>query len=117
MARTSTKKKITKAQKTSIVENEETAQATEPVATKSKPAKMSQPGKFDVSIFQGGDKIVVNVGREVARKIIRAVEKRNLSAFPMTVIDNNGIAHTLRNVERASYTSDLLEANNNSVIN
>lgn len=63
---------------------------------------------FSVVLHQGSASINLNLTRGKAKLVVKAVVKRNLREYPLTVIDIHGIAHTLRNVDRATYNPDLL---------
>ena len=67
-----------------------------------------KPSTFQIELHQGTNTIIVKMPINRAKVLIRAVHKRNLKDYPLTVIDVDGTAHILRHGDRASFPSELL---------
>ena len=107
-----TKKTTTK----SIAAKEEVIKPMMSKPAVSKPAPKKDPVLHKFELYQGGAKIDLEISPAKARTLIKCIIKRNLREFPLTVIDVNGVAHTLRGLDRASYPSGLLENYGKAVV-
>lgn len=87
-----------------------TARTTEAIATT--PTKKETSFKYGevhtVDLFHAGEKITFTLNRKKARALALAVVQRNIQALPLTVVDDNGIAHTFRSIDRASFPASVI---------
>jgi len=117
MARSSTRNSSKSLKKSST--KSLTIPTQEGVAEAAKPKKAAPPvalqkpkalntESFELTLSQGGVQVSMMIQRSRARQVIRAVQKRNLQALPLTIVDDSGLAHTFRSIDHITYPADLL---------